>query len=92
MQFFCRRCINSLSSSDVLAKVTRLCEKNDVTTIKFPDDSPLTWINYFHTKPTHFRIYEGFDCDSEKVIGNTDVNEVDSAHNVHDSKFTIFYN
>ena len=68
--FVCRRCLNSLSSENMLRIHKPKCENKDKTTIRNSSESQFHWKNYFHESPLYFRIYADFNADNEKDISS----------------------
>ena len=72
-KIFCRRCLNSYSSENMLMKHKPKCENNDKTTIRTSNDSHLPWKKHLHKNPLYFRIYADFEAGNEKdnsSVGN----------------------
>ena len=76
-KFFCRRCLSSYTSENMLIKHKPKCENNNITTIRTSNESHLHWKKHFHKNPLYFRIYADFEADNEKddsVVGNKTTN------------------
>ena len=65
-KFFCRRCLNSYTSENMLIKHKQKCGDENITTIKTSSESHLHWKKHFHKNPLYFRIYADFEADNEK--------------------------
>ena len=73
----CRRCLSSYTSENMLTKHKEKCGDDNITTIKFSNESHLYWKKHFHKNPLYFRIYADFEADNEKdnsSIGNKTTN------------------
>ena len=76
-KFFCRRCLSSYTSENMLMKHKQKCGHDKKTTIKTSNESHLHWKKHFHKNPLNFRIYADFEADNENyisVIGNKTTN------------------
>ena len=72
-KFFCRRCLSSYTSENMLMKHIEKCGDDNITTIKTSNETHFQWKNHFHKNPLYFRIYADFEADNEKdnsIIGN----------------------
>ena len=61
----------------MLMKHKQKCGDDNITTIKFSNESHLLWKNRFHKNPLCFRIYSDFEADNENdnsSIGNKTTN------------------
>ena len=76
-KIFCRQCLSSYTSENMLIKHKQKCGEDNITTIKTSPDSHLHWKKHYHKNPLNFRIYAGFEADNEKdnsSIGNKTTN------------------
>ena len=56
----------------MLIKHEQKCGDDNITTIKFSNESHLQWKNLFHKNPLCFRIYADFEADNEKANSSID--------------------
>ena len=76
-KFFCRRCLSSYTSENMLMKHKEKCGDDNMTTIRTSNESHLHWKKHFHKNPLYFRIYADFEADNEKdnsIVGNKTTN------------------
>ena len=74
---FCRRCLSSYTSENMLKKHEEKCGDDKKTVIKTSNESHLHWKKRFHKNPLYFRIYADFEAVNEKdnsIIGNKTTN------------------
>ena len=74
---FCRQCLSSYTSENMLIKHKQKCGEDNITTIKTSNESHLHWKKHFHKNPLYFRIYADFEADNEKdnsAVGNKTTN------------------
>ena len=75
--FFCRRCLSSYTSENMLMKHKEKCGDDNITTIRTSNESHLHWKKHFRKNPLYFRIYADFEADNEKdnsIVGDKTTN------------------
>ena len=76
-KFICIQCLSSYTCKNMLIKQKQKCGDDNITTIKFSNESHFYWKKHFHKNPLYFRIYADFEADNEKdksSIGNKTTN------------------
>ena len=71
--FFCRQCLSSYTSENMLMKHKEKCGDDNITVIRTSNESHLHWKKDFHKNPLYFRVYADFGAGNEKdnsIIGN----------------------
>ena len=71
--FFCRRCLNSCTSENMLMIHKRKCENYDITNIRTSSESHLPWKDHFRETAVNFRIIADLEAYNEldnSSIGN----------------------
>ena len=67
-KYVCRKCLNSYTTHNMLAKHKKLCRENQQLTTSA--DSHIYWKKYFQKNKLYFRIYADFEADNKKENTN----------------------